>query len=168
MTTTCTRIVSTNQFGRDLVVGDVHGCFRTLHRALREVGFDPDRDRLFGVGDLVNRGPHSEDALAWIEDRFHSVTLGNHKRPIRDWFRAKLLGGRPRALPWLRKVPSGHSPGSLGVPASAADAQARREQWMSSRGSCIGYKGGRAGREAVHTLVRGCPSRSLARAVIGV
>ena len=56
----------------------------------------------------------------------------------------------------------------LGVPASAADAQARREQWMSSRGSCIGYKGGRAGREAVHTLVRGCPSRSLARAVIGV
>ena len=56
----------------------------------------------------------------------------------------------------------------LGVPASAADALARREQWMSSRGSCIGYKGGRAGREAVHTLVRGCPSRSLARAVIGV
>ena len=36
------------------------------------------------------------------------MTLGNHERPIRDWFRAKLLGGRPRALPWLRKVPSGH------------------------------------------------------------
>ena len=38
---------------------------------------------------------------------------------------------------------------------------------MSSRGSCIGYKGGRAGREAVQALVRARPSRSLARATIG-
>ena len=47
-------------------------------------------------------------------------------------------------------------------------ALTRREQLMSSRGSCIGYKGGRAGREAVQALVRARPSRSLARAVIGV
>jgi len=36
------------------------------------------------------------------------VTLGNHERPIRDWFRAKLLRGRPRSLPWLQKIPSDH------------------------------------------------------------
>ena len=72
MTTTCTRVVSTNQSGRDLVVGDVHGCFRTLERALSELDFIPSRDRLFGVGDLVNRGPHSENALLWIEERFHT------------------------------------------------------------------------------------------------
>ena len=41
----------------------------------------------------------------------------------------------------------------LGVFASVPGALTRREQLMSSRGSCIGYKGGRAGREAVHTLV---------------
>ena len=52
--------VGMNENGRDLVVGDVHGCFRTLDHALSEFGFDPSRDRLFGVGDLVNRGPHSE------------------------------------------------------------------------------------------------------------
>ena len=100
--------VPKNGGGRDLVVGDVHGCFRTLDRALSELGFDPSRDRLFGVGDLVNRGPHSEEALPWLESRFHAVTTGNHERPIRDWFRAKLLGGRPRSLPWLRKIPSDH------------------------------------------------------------
>ena len=104
----CTCIAGINHLGRDLVVGDVHGCFQTLERGLSELAFDPSRDRLFGVGDLVNRGPRSEDALVWLEDRFHAVTLGNHEHPIQDWFRAKLLGGRPRSLPWLRKIPSDH------------------------------------------------------------
>ena len=101
-------VMRMNESGRDLIVGDVHGCFRTLGRALSEFGFDPSRDRLFGVGDLVNRGPHSEDALHWLEERFDAVTMGNHERPIRHWFREKLRRGRPRSLPWLRKIPSDH------------------------------------------------------------
>lgn len=103
-TMSLTRVIGNNHAGRDLVVGDVHGCFRTLDHALSELRFDLGRDRLFGVGDLVNRGPHSEDALTWLEDRFHAVALGNHERPIRDWFRAKTLGSRERAQGWLRKV----------------------------------------------------------------
>ena len=71
-----------NQSGRDFVVGDVHGCFRTLERALAELAFDPGRDRLFGVGDLVNRGPHSGEALHWLEVRFDAVALGNHDRAV--------------------------------------------------------------------------------------
>lgn len=77
--------------GRDIVVGDVHGCFRTLERALGEIAFDPSRDRLFGVGDLVNRGPHSADAVEWLDSRFDVVTLGNHDVAVRSWFRSKLL-----------------------------------------------------------------------------
>ena len=96
--------VGVNRDGRDFVVGDVHGCSRTLNRALCELAFDPSRDRLFGVGDLVNRGPHSEDALHWLEERFDAVVLGNHERPIQHWFRAKVLGSRERAHDWLRKV----------------------------------------------------------------
>ena len=91
--------------GRDIVVGDVHGCFRTLERALGEIAFDTACDRLFGVGDLVNRGPHSADALEWLESRFEAVTLGNHEVPIRDWFRSKLLKARGRGEDWLRDIP---------------------------------------------------------------
>lgn len=81
-----------NANGRDFVVGDVHGCFRTLERALTELRFDPARDRLFGVGDLVNRGPHSNEAVDWLEQRFTAVALGNHDRAALSWFDARLSG----------------------------------------------------------------------------
>ena len=63
MPTARARTFTANAHGRDFVVGDVHGCFRTLERALTELQFDPTRDRLFGVGDLVARGPHSLEAV---------------------------------------------------------------------------------------------------------
>ena len=70
----------TNAAGRDFVVGDVHGHFATLERALERVGFERTRDRLFSVGDLVDRGPESERALAWIRERFDAVVMGNHEQ----------------------------------------------------------------------------------------
>ena len=90
-----------NESGRDFVVGDVHGCFRTLERALSAITFDPNLDRLFGVGDLVNRGPHSEAALRWLEQRFDAVVLGNHDRAVLNWFRAKRGAPRPAESEWL-------------------------------------------------------------------
>ena len=90
------RTFTANADGRDFVVGDVHGCFRTLERALAELQFDRTRDRLFGVGDLVNRGPHSNEAVDWLEERFTAVALGNHDRAALRWFEAK-LSGSPKA-----------------------------------------------------------------------
>lgn len=55
--------VRANRRGRDIAVGDVHGHFQRLQQALDAVGFDPAIDRLFSVGDLVDRGPDSEQAL---------------------------------------------------------------------------------------------------------
>jgi hypothetical protein len=44
-----------NGRGRDFIVGDLHGCRAMLDALLVHVGFDPDRDRLFSVGDLMDR-----------------------------------------------------------------------------------------------------------------
>ena len=77
-----TRVVEPNPSagGRDWVVGDVHGCFQTLRHALRAIDFEFDRDRLFSVGDLIDRGPNSIEALEWIEsERFEAVVMGNHE-----------------------------------------------------------------------------------------
>ena len=47
-----------NGRGRDLVVGDIHGHFETLRHALAELEVG-EGDRVFSLGDLIDRGPHS-------------------------------------------------------------------------------------------------------------
>lgn len=67
-----------NTQGRDFCVGDIHGHFTKLQKAMDAIGFDPLCDRLFSVGDLVDRGPECRDALEWLDKPwFHSVR-GNH------------------------------------------------------------------------------------------
>jgi bis(5'-nucleosyl)-tetraphosphatase (symmetrical) len=62
------------------VIGDIQGCFTTLSRLLHRIEFDPGQDRIWLVGDLVNRGPRSLEVLRWardLGDRLIAV-LGNH------------------------------------------------------------------------------------------
>lgn len=68
-----------NPDGRDFAVGDIHGHFARLQRVLDVAGFDPGRDRLFSVGDLVDRGPDSELALEWLERSWFFAIQGNHE-----------------------------------------------------------------------------------------
>jgi serine/threonine protein phosphatase 1 len=68
-----------NRAGRDFVVGDLHGCVDALRYLLREASFDASCDRLFSVGDLVDRGDQSEEALALIDEPWFFPVLGNHE-----------------------------------------------------------------------------------------
>ena len=98
-----TKRVPRNPRGRDFVVGDVHGCFRTLDRLMVEINFDAEADRLFSVGDLINRGPHSMEAVDWLSDgQIHAAALGNH-----EWTMLEHLGrGRDSVYEeWQRWIP---------------------------------------------------------------
>lgn len=75
-----------NTKGRDLIVGDIHGHFTKLWGALAEVDFNPDRgDRLFSVGDLVDRGPESALALDWLDQPWFHAVMGNHEDMACMW-----------------------------------------------------------------------------------
>ncbi len=68
-----------NNEGRDFVAGDIHGCFHLLKAALEAYEFDPARDRCFAVGDIVDRGPYSQQALEWLAQPWFHSCLGNHE-----------------------------------------------------------------------------------------
>lgn len=112
-------------------IGDIHGCFATFRALLERVRFDEKRDRLWLVGDVVNRGPASLQVLQWLV-RFWQrrgddglvVVLGNHDLHLlsrwaglsgkkkRDTLEKTLASPEaPELLDWLRRRPLLHREG---------------------------------------------------------
>lgn len=98
-------------------IGDIQGCYDEMRRLLDTIGFDPAQDRLWLVGDLVNRGAQSLEVLRFLRGLGeHAITvLGNHdlhllvvaagvRKPHRGDTLDALLAApdRDELLDWLR------------------------------------------------------------------
>ena len=61
-------------------IGDIHGCYTALTRLLQHIDFQDSTDRLWLVGDLVNRGPQSLQVLRFLRALKIPpiIVLGNH------------------------------------------------------------------------------------------
>jgi len=74
-----------NETGRDFIVGDLHGQLEELERQMADVGFDIERDRLFSVGDLVDRGPDSMGCVDLLDEPWFHAVRGNHEQDLIDY-----------------------------------------------------------------------------------
>ena len=105
------------------VVGDIQGCFDPFQCLLERVNFDPAKDVIWSVGDLINRGPANLETLRWFfahRDRA-VVVLGNHDLHLmavaagaRKMSKSDNFGDilqapdRDSLLAWLRQQPLAH------------------------------------------------------------
>lgn len=127
------------------VIGDVQGCFTQLETLLTKVGYKR-KDRLWFVGDLINRGSESLDTLRFVKNlgsravtvlgnhdlHFLAIVFGHHKARAADTFDDVL--GAPDCLElahWLRDLPLLHEDNGFvmvhaGVPHIWSLKQARK------------------------------------------
>jgi bis(5'-nucleosyl)-tetraphosphatase (symmetrical) len=111
-------------------IGDVQGCFDELKSLVALIKFDPAKDQLWFVGDLVNRGPKSLQVLRYVRSLGAAAltVLGNHDlhllavayhgqdRLRRDDTLSEILTAPDRddLLNWLRRQPLFHYDAGLG------------------------------------------------------
>ena len=71
--------IPANVEGRDFIIGDAHGCYDALTALLKHVDFNPQYDRLFSTGDLIDRGKKSKECISLIDEEWFYTILGNHE-----------------------------------------------------------------------------------------
>jgi len=109
-------------------IGDIQGCYKPLKKLLKKVRFNPEKDVLWCVGDLVNRGPDSLKVLRYLKSLGDACVcvLGNHdlhllgqgagEQPYRRDTLQKVLAApdRDELMDWLRFRPLLHHDEGLG------------------------------------------------------
>lgn len=141
--------------GRMFVVGDIHGHFTLLEQRLHDLNFRKDKDFLFSVGDLVDRGPESHLAVKYTMEPWFYAVQGNHElmtlehgltsfhtRNGGEWYvdmheedpeRAKRFATMLGSLPLVLEVvtPSGRKVGlcHASFPATKFDSEMQLTDW---------------------------------------
>jgi len=81
-----------NESGRDFVIGDLHGAYDCFENLLRGINFDEKRDRMFSVGDLVDRGPKPLECLGLLRKNWFHAVLANHEQMMYEGFNGGYMG----------------------------------------------------------------------------
>ena len=76
--------IEKNTKGRDFIVGDLHGCYDLLITELNKVAFSYVNDRLFSVGDLIDRGKQNLECLDLLGADWFFAVRGNHEDMMID------------------------------------------------------------------------------------
>ena len=109
-----------------LVFGDIHGQFDGLMKLVDFIDYSAD-DKLFFLGDLIDRGDRSSDVVRWVIDNDHVCLRGNHEQMCLDAYRSNegslvwkgwLMNGgsntlesygeggvTPEHIDWMQKLP---------------------------------------------------------------
>ena len=94
-----------NTTGRDFVVGDIHGCLPDFIELLKQINFDKTVDRMFSVGDLVDRGPDSLNTAQLIYESWFIPVRANHEQMMID---SIINNGRQQNEMWSMNGGSWH------------------------------------------------------------
>lgn len=108
------RLGKNSRGGRDFVAGDLHGAYHTLYAALHAVDFDTERDRLFLVGDLIDRGADSWMCAELLAQDWVVAVRGNHEDMLIELYRdgepdetvLQFVAGRNGFGWWLETSPA--------------------------------------------------------------
>lgn len=64
---------------RTIIVGDIHGCIEEFNELVRTIQYNPYKDRLILVGDLIDRGPDSVGVVRRAQELGAQSVLANHE-----------------------------------------------------------------------------------------
>ncbi len=64
------------------ICSDIHGHFSIFEIELKKHNFCEINDRLFSLGDLIDRGNESNQVLSWLEKPWFNAIQGNHERML--------------------------------------------------------------------------------------
>lgn len=77
---------------RTIIVGDIHGCLEEFELLLEELSYNPNKDRLILLGDLIDRGPFSFEMVRRAREMNLECVIGNHEFKFLKWH--KTAGSR--------------------------------------------------------------------------
>lgn len=77
---------SKNKEGRELIIGNVNGCFKELQQLIKSSNFIDNKDKLFFVGDMIGTCPYSPQVVQFAMDHNAECIRGPLEDLIVAWY----------------------------------------------------------------------------------